>query len=134
MTKERLRRYGALRLEAAQLRDRLSEVEAAMQAPQGQQLTGMPCSGSGESRTAEALTVQHLTLLEHYRDKLTALAAEQLAIEQAIDTLGQQERMLMRYRYLDGLSWEEVCAAMHYSWRQVHRIHASALRQLADKK
>lgn len=119
--------------EADQLRDRMYELEAIMYAPRNQQLTGMPGGGQDGSAT-EAMVAQHLALMDRYRAKLTALAAEQLAVEQAIDTLDQRERILMRYRYIQGLTWEEICAAMHYSWRQVHRIHASALQQLAEKE
>ena len=38
--------------------------------------------------------------------------------------------MLMRYRYIDGLKWEEVAVRMNYSWTQTHDIHGKALKQL----
>ena len=134
MTKERLRGCVTLRREAEQLKERLDEIEAIMHAPRNQRLTGMPSGGGDGGSAAEAMVIQHLALMDRYRAKLAALAAEQLAVEQAIDTLEQRERVLMRYRYIQGLTWEEICVAMHYSWRQVHRIHASALQQLAEKE
>ena len=62
-----------------------------------------------------------------------ALAEEQLAIETAIERLEPTARMLLRYRYMDGLKWEEVCVRMNYSWRQTHRLHGEALRQLKEE-
>lgn len=37
------------------------------------------------------------------------------------------ERALLRLRYLSGMKWEEVARAMHYTERQVYRIHRRAL-------
>lgn len=73
-------------------------------------------------------------LLARYEALLSELAAEQLAIEQAIENLEPTARMLMRYRYLDGRKWEEICLLMSYSWRQVHRLHAAALNELRGEK
>ena len=42
----------------------------------------------------------------------------------------EREKDLLTYRYLKGLKWEEVCVRMDYKWRQVHRIHAKALKNL----
>lgn len=39
----------------------------------------------------------------------------------------ETERLLMRYRYIHGLKWEEIAVKMEYSWKQIHRIHAKAL-------
>lgn len=58
------------------------------------------------------------------------LATELLAIEAAIESLDPTARLLCRYRYVDGLKWEEVCVRMNYSWRQVHNLHRRALEAL----
>jgi hypothetical protein len=38
----------------------------------------------------------------------------------------------MRHRYIDGKSWEEVCVAISYSWRQTHNLHDQALNKLLE--
>ena len=38
-----------------------------------------------------------------------------------------EERLLLKYKYLNFLSWEDVCEKMNVSMRTAHRIHASAL-------
>lgn len=42
----------------------------------------------------------------------------------------EREKDLLTYRYLKGLKWEEICVRMDYKWRQVHRIHAMAIKNL----
>lgn len=133
MTKERLRRYQDIKREQKQLSERLEEVEAVLYSPKSQQPTGMPFSGSQpEGSALENLSNYHMELQERYRAKLEELAAEQLAIEQAIEPLDATYRMLLRYRYIDGLKWEEVCIKMNYSWRQTHYLHGRALQQLRE--
>ena len=133
MTKERLKKYQEIKHEREQLLLKLEEVEAALYSPKTQRPTGMPSSGSRpEGSPQENLAVYHIELQERYRAKLAELAAEQLAIELAIEPLDATYRMLLRYRYIDGLKWEEVCVQMNYSWRQTHYLHGRALQQLRE--
>lgn len=39
----------------------------------------------------------------------------------------ERERMLLAYRYLDGMTFEWIAAEMGYSWRHIHRLHSRAL-------
>ena len=132
MTKERLRRYRAIVREQEQIEQKLSAIEAALYHPKIQHMSGMP-SAPSPGNSSEDLAIKHLELQDLYREKQAELAREQLAIEQAIDTLEPTERMLMRYRYIDGLKWEEICVKMNYGWSQIHVIHAHALRELEGK-
>lgn len=132
MTKERLRKYQLIKKEREQLRQKLEEVEAALYYPKVQQLTGMPGSGSKESNPQEDLAIYHMELQDLYKAKINELAGEQLAIERAIEALEPTARMLMRYRYLEGLKWEEVCVKMNYSWSQTHEIHKKILIRLRE--
>lgn len=134
MTKERLRKYQSIKKEREQLRQKIEEVEAALYYPKIQQLTGMPGSGQKEGNPQEALAIHHIELQEKYNAKQEELAAEQLAIEEAIDSLDPNRRMLLRYRYIDGLKWEEICVRLNYSWTQTHYHHGEALKQLRWKE
>jgi DNA-directed RNA polymerase specialized sigma24 family protein len=61
-------------------------------------------------------------------DKLIDLKQE---IERVIDSVpNDKERILLKYRYLDGKTFEWIAAEMHYSWRQIHRLHSRALTNL----
>lgn len=132
MTKERLKRYRHIKEETRQIKDLLEELEARVYGLQSQELSDLPRahtakSGSAQERAADS----SMQLRERYRAKLEELAEEQLAIEEAIEALEPTQRQMLRYKYIEGMTWEEVCVAMNYSWRQVHRLHAKALKQLA---
>ena len=38
-----------------------------------------------------------------------------------------EEKLLLKYRYLNFLSWEKICDEMNISMRTAHRIHVEAL-------
>ena len=132
MTKEELHRYQALKKEQAQIEEMLWEIQATMTAPKTSRIDGEP-HGPSTGAGLENIVAKHLELEERYNAKLEEIIATRLSIEQAIDCLEPTERQLMRYRYIDGLTWEEVCVAMTYSWRQTHRIHGRALNKLREQ-
>jgi RNA polymerase sigma factor (sigma-70 family) len=50
-------------------------------------------------------------------------------INSRIDMLdNREEQLLLRYRYLDGCTWEEIGQMLNVSLRTVHRIHGTALQ------
>ena len=134
MTKEQLRAYRDIKLERDKLATMIEEVEAVLYSPRSQRLDGMPRGGSAPGSIVEEAAVKHTELLERYRQKVTELSAALVEIENAIEVLEPRERTLIRLYYAQGLAWEEVCVAMNYSWRQVHRIHAKALEALRTEK
>lgn len=53
-------------------------------------------------------------------------------IEKAIGAVADDRlRLLLRYRYIDGYTWERIAVEMHYSWRQVVRMHGKALEEMS---
>ncbi|MGH2251816.1 sigma factor-like helix-turn-helix DNA-binding protein [Enterococcus faecalis] len=42
----------------------------------------------------------------------------------------QKERELLRYRYIDGMTWTEIADALDTTERNVYFIHGRALRHL----
>lgn len=131
MTKERLRNYQNIKRESEQILQQLEAIEAALYYPKIQRMTGMPSTHSDGNHT-EDMAIHHIELQRKYKEKLAEMAAEQLAIEEAIETLDPTGRMLLRYRYIDGLKWEEVCVRMNYSWTQTHEHHSRALQKLKE--
>ncbi len=52
-------------------------------------------------------------------------------VQEAIEAMeNDREKELLTYRYLQGMKWEEIAVKMGYSWQHVHKIHASALKNL----
>lgn len=134
MNRERLRAFRANAREGWQIRGQLEELEARMYTPRAQRFSSTPRGSSGDGHTMDDLVALHIKLTDAYRQKLTDLAREQLEIENAIAALEPVQRMVIRYRYLDALSWEDVCARVHYGWAQTHRIHAAALLALETEE
>ena len=53
-------------------------------------------------------------------------------INTAIDKLeSRDEQLVLRYRYLDDCTWEEISRMLNVSLRTVHRIHGSALQNFS---
>lgn len=60
-------------------------------------------------------------LIDQYVDKKTEAGRMIDRIED------QNERRVLRRRYLRGMKWEDICVDMDYEWAQTHRYHAKAL-------
>lgn len=133
MTKEKLKAYRHIRQERDQLAGLIEELEATIYGPKAQSTDGMPRGGSRPSSAVEDAAIRHADLLELYQQKAAELSAALAEIETAIEKLAPRERTLIRLHYAQGLTWEEVCVAMSYSWKQIHRIHGQALEQLKDQ-
>lgn len=120
--------------EAEQIERAIQRLEAEMYHPKTAKLDKIPGAAPyNAGGPTERLAVKHIDLLDRYQEKLADLRAEVLRIEEAIESLEPIERMLMRCRYIDGLTWEEVAVAISYSWRQTHTIHSNALNKLSEK-
>lgn len=130
MDKKKLQEYQAIKEEYAEIELDLIRLESTMLSPKGQILTGMPGAKGYQGNALDDKIDPHTQLLELYREKKAALAAARLEIEQAIWVLDTTERRLIRRRYFDGQSWEDVGKAIGYSVAQTHRIHGQALNKL----
>ena len=130
--KHKLHSYRDLLAEYNQIKDELAKVEAFMEAPRTSNLDGMPRSPGGGDPILGVVS-HHIALQERYKAQLHRLAAAQAEIENLIEGLEPGERRLMRCRYIDGMTWEEVCVRIGYSWRQTHNIHSRILERLADE-
>ncbi len=52
-------------------------------------------------------------------------------IEQLIDDLPPSERVVLRYHYLLGLTWEETAQRTYWCDRHIYRVRDSAIARLA---
>lgn len=129
MDKKDLQQYLWLRRVIKQLEDRREELEAEatrVTVRYSDQPKGAPYD---KDRMAE-LVVEMVELDEKIQAKLAESYEMARKIEEAIGSLPEREQYLMRARYIQGESWEQIAVDMHYSWQHVHRIHANALRLL----
>lgn len=132
MTKKQLRDHRDLKKEEYQVAELLKKCEARIYAPSTPKLDGMPHAAPNDTSAIERDVEEHIKLQKLYQEKLKAVARSALAVEQAIDALPTKERIVCRYYYIEALTWEQVCVKINYSWSQVHRIHANALKLLSE--
>lgn len=84
--------------------------------------------GMGESDKVQS-TVEKLGDLEkRINDKIDEWYEAKLDIEKAIHTVESDKlRLLLRYRYINGWTFEQIAVQMHYTWRQINRLHKKAI-------
>lgn len=94
------------------------------------------CSFEGErvskSRSAEAPFAKIIDkivdlekVINRDIDRYVDLKTE---VNAAIDRVSNvDERLLLRYRYLNNYSWDDIAQLLNVSGRTIHRIHSSAL-------
>ena len=130
--KRKLYRYLDLKRERDQIAEELETLQGEATSPKSPNLDGMPrASGYGDAMVGKVSEI--INLREKYERKRDEISAAMLAIEDTIEGLEPVERTLLRYRYICGMTWENVCVAMNYSWRQTHNIHAKALDKLVEQ-
>lgn len=99
----------------------------------GMRFDGMPHS---PNRPTEAPFVRCLEKIDEIQrsveEKIAYLVRLKEEINTAIDKLeDRDEQLVLRYRYLDDCTWEEISRMLNVSLRTVHRIHGSALQNFS---
>lgn len=130
--KKSLKLYRKIKMERDHLQKKIIEIRQTADGLKSTRWNSMP--GSGEVSDPVFVAVQKYDELIGKYQKAEANAAKALFIvESMISGLKDPtERNLMRYKYIDGLTWEEVCVAIHYGWSRTHELHSSILDQLAE--
>ena len=99
----------------------------------GMRFDGMPHS---PNRPTEAPFVRCLEKIDEIQrsveEKVAYLVRLKEEINTAIDMLeNRDEQLVLRYRYLDDCTWEEISRMLNVSLRTVHRIHGAALQNFS---
>lgn len=128
MTKNELRQYRRLGEEIEDLKQRIAELRnASLKSPK---LDGMPRAPGGSGDPIGA-TIARIDSLEA---RLAADEADRRLIENVISSVQDvSERMVLRHRYMDDMSWEQIAEAMNYSIQHIYRIHGTALKEISQK-
>lgn len=125
--KEYLSQMWELRKTARRLEDKIQMMEAQATRVTAS-LTGMPRGGG----SADGVTVVDalLDVKEDYARALVRTVAKQKELEAFIDAMPHylpKEKMVLRLRYIDLLSWEQIMIELDYSMRRVHQLHRVGL-------
>ena len=112
--------------------DALNEAREIMEArlTKGvQTLTGDTVQSTKDPHAFDKLGELTWQIMEQTTE-LDRVKAEIEAVIRKVEN-GKYRELLVR-RYLNGKTFEEVAVKMHYTWRQVHRIHGRALIAVAE--
>ena len=127
--KEFLMRYRQVQAEVSQLLLEREEI-MAMGTRISPTYSGQPQGPAGGDKIQMA--VQRLDengrAIDRQIEELCKIRAE---VEAAIDSVQDENlKLLLRYRYISGLTWERIAVKMSYSYRHTCRQHGKALRKL----
>lgn len=129
MTKYELKEYRDIVEYIKQIEEQIARLKSQIESPKTQILSDMPKSQAAEDIMAKTVE-KMLELQDEYFVKLKAMVSKQLEIEQAIADLPAREQRLMRLKYIEGLTWEEVAVKMHYGYQWVCTLHGRILQTL----
>lgn len=91
---------------------------------------GMP-HGSRKCNDLSEYMVRLIEIETEYEEEKMKLLETRKEIVDCIESLhSENEKDVLKARYIDLLSWEAICKKMHYEWAQIHRFHANALQHL----
>lgn len=91
-------------------------------------ITGVPRGGERDRTDTYIRLAEIESEIDKIIDQYVDMRKE---IEAAISTVEDITlQTLLRYRYLNGLTWEKIAVEMNYCWRQIIRLHGRALQDI----
>ena len=94
---------------------------------------GMPKGSSQSDLSGYAATLDGL--IEKLKKERLEKIQHLRNIEDQIGKMqDEDEKRVLRLRYIKGMKWEEVAVEMEYSWRRTHDIHSRALKKFSYSK
>lgn len=91
-------------------------------------------SGTGERSKLETYVLKLMDVHNELKQEVDSLLKESRCAEKLIRSLPDERyHAVLQFRYLCGMSWEEIADKLHFTQRWVHKLHNEALRQLDDR-
>lgn len=109
--------------------DQLRDLASSVSSPN---LSGMPHSPNRNTEPAFVRCLPRIIDLENkVNDEIDRYVDLKEEIRTVINALtDNDEKALLKYRYINFCNWEIICEKLNVSLRTVHRIHASALQNI----
>lgn len=130
MSKDELKQYNQIKREVNYISEKIEELEGK-KVSLSKVLSDNPING-GSSNNDKLLKIliKIDKEIRQYWSKYDKLIDKLGEIERAIEKLDSTERTIMRLRYIDNLTWEEIAVKLKYSWQHIHRIHKNILKKI----
>lgn len=129
--KKRLKEYIWIQRNIETLEDMLLEVDTKLQCITSQ-LTPDKISTTKNPDKFSDLISDRIKIEKSINNEIQKGLKEMVYIESVINKIDERGKLLMRYRYIDGLTWEEIAVKMHYTWQHMHRIHSQCLKDVIE--
>lgn len=112
--------------------EELEQLRALSTSISSPNMSGMPSSGSRNTEPAFAKAIMKIIDLEKkVNDEIDRYVDLKAEIRETINQLSDnEEKVLLRCRYINFCTWDVICEKLSVSMRTVHRIHASALQNV----
>lgn len=126
--KEYLQQYRTIQREIEDLDYRMAQLRLKYAAPSAIDYSDMPKAHNSEHDLSDYIAKMD-EMTNYMISKYTRLRAVEVNIYKQVDIMdNQEERELLRYRYIDGMTWSDIAAKLNTSERNVYFIHGRALR------
>ena len=126
--KEYLLQYQHIQREIEDIDRRMAQVRLKYAAPSAINYSDMPKARNSNHDLSDYVAKMD-ELTDYMISKYTRLRGIEIDIYMRVDRMeNQQERELLRYRYIDGMTWTQVADAMLTTERNVYYIHGRALQ------
>ena len=112
------------------LEEQLLEMETDIQR-MTQRFNDMPKSEGQHDKFTDKIA-EMIDIKKEINDELLRKWELRKKVEGMIETLDEREQRLVRYRYIECLTWEKCAVKMNYEWRHLHNIHKKILIQLKN--
>ena len=133
-TIEWLHEYAGIDERIERLENEVERLRTRLEGVSAQVIDGMP-KAHGRKKGSEKLILELEKLDTELTTEILNLRKKRLDILEAVNSIQEPRlQVLIEYRYLDFERWEDICSKMHYSWKQVHRLHLKAINQIRIKK
>jgi DNA-directed RNA polymerase specialized sigma subunit len=88
------------------------------------------------NRPADASFVRCIEKIDEAQKDVAEKVARLIALREEISSQisllsDRDEQLVLRFRYVDGCTWEDIAGILNVSIRTVHRIHGSALQNFS---
>lgn len=94
-------------------------------------ITDMPKGGYGVNNRIQEAIEQLESCANRIQIRVNILHGEMQKVEKTIDTVEDETlKALLRYRYINGYTWEQIAVKMHFSYQWVCELHGRALNQI----
>lgn len=93
-------------------------------------MEGLPVAAGPSDLSAYMAKIDEL--IERLKEERLKRIMLREKIEGDINRLkDEDEKAVLRYRYIQGLKWEDVCERIGFSWKGVHNVHGRALNNFS---